>query len=214
MRKANKTNPFIKTSSLLCVHHRFNERRGESWVLTPEASYFGCGEDRSPLRLRPRLGTEAGRVNTGDHEVGPGDLPLLGQANITVSINNREVEVDFLVTDIEGNEVLLGCPFLTQAEAQLDFGKHRVLFGEGVPYVHLETAPKSHAVRVARTVMVEPGHEYLIRGTVHGNQAVSGNMMLSPTKGFVEKHTMLIARVLLRCQCPAYHCCPTTPLSP
>lgn len=69
-----------------------------------------------------------------------------------------------------------------------------------MPYVHLETAPKSHAVRVARTVMVEPGHEYLIRGTVHGNQAVWGHMMLSPTKGFVEKHTTLIAQVLVNAQ--------------
>lgn len=40
---------------------------------------------------------------------------MLGEANITVSINNREVEVDFLVADIEDNEVLLGHPFLKQS---------------------------------------------------------------------------------------------------
>lgn len=35
------------------------------------------------------------------HGVGPGDVPVLGEANITVSINNREVEVDFLVAEEE-----------------------------------------------------------------------------------------------------------------
>lgn len=62
---------------------------------------------------------------------------------IPVSINGRQFEVDFLVADIAGNEVLLGHPFLTQAEACLDFDKHRiVLFGEVVPYFQPETPPK------------------------------------------------------------------------
>lgn len=37
------------------------------------------------------------------HGVGPGDVPVLGEANIIVSINNREVEVDFLIADIAGH---------------------------------------------------------------------------------------------------------------
>lgn len=133
--------------------------------------------------------------------VGPGDVPVLGEAKIPVSINNRQVEVDFLVADIEGNEVLLGHPFLTQAEARLDFGKHRIiLFGEEVPYFHPETVPKSHAVRVARTVVVEAGQEYLVKGNVHFCRDAQGDMMLSPTKGFVEKHKVLIARALVNAQ--------------
>uniref|UniRef100_A0AAV2K8I4 RNA-directed DNA polymerase n=1 Tax=Knipowitschia caucasica TaxID=637954 RepID=A0AAV2K8I4_KNICA len=133
--------------------------------------------------------------------VGPGDVPVFGEAKVPVSINNRQVEVDFLVADIEGNEVLLGHPFLTQAEARLDFGKHRiVLFGEEVPYFHPETVPKSHAVRVSRTVVVEPGQEYLVKGKVHFSTEAQGDMMLSPTKGFVEKHKVLIARALVNAQ--------------
>ncbi|KAK5623464.1 hypothetical protein CRENBAI_013776 [Crenichthys baileyi] len=69
--------------------------------------------------------------------VGPGDVPVLGEAQLAVDINNRQVDVDFLVADIAGAEVLLGHPFLTQAGARLDFGDHRViLFGEEVPYYH------------------------------------------------------------------------------
>ncbi|KAG1957273.1 thy-1 membrane glycoprotein [Pimephales promelas] len=133
--------------------------------------------------------------------VGPGEVPVLGEAKVPVSINNRQVEVDFLVADIEGNEVLLGHPFLTQAEARLDFGKHRIiLFGEEVPYFHPETVPKSHAVRVARTVVVEAGQEYLAKGNVYFCRESQGDMMLSPTKGFVEKHRVLIARALVNAQ--------------
>jgi len=126
---------------------------------------------------------------------------VLGEAKVPVSINNCQVEVDFLVADIEGNEVLHGHPFLTQAEARLDFGKHHiVLFGEEVPYFHPETVPKSHAVRVARTVVVEAGQEYLAKGKVYFCREAQGDMMLSPTKGFVEKHRVLIARALVNAQ--------------
>lgn len=97
--------------------------------------------------------------------------------------------------------MLLGHPFLTQAGARLDFGKHRiVLFGEEVPYFHPETDQKSQMVRVARTVVVEPGQEYLVRGTVRGHRASQRDMLLSPTKGFVEKHKILMARVLVDAQ--------------
>ncbi|XP_026022288.1 uncharacterized protein LOC113021785 [Astatotilapia calliptera] len=133
--------------------------------------------------------------------VGPGDVPVLGEAQIPVNINNRQVDVDFLVADIAGNEVLLGHPFLTQAEARLDFGKRRIiLFGEEVLYYQTEASTKSHAVRIARTVVVEPGQEYMVKGNVHPGAAARGDMMLSPTKGFVEKHKVLIARVLVNAQ--------------
>lgn len=163
----------------------------------------GAGRSILPLRhynaihqdMRPPLQSSIVETLLG---VGPGDVPVLGEAKIPVGINNRQVEVDFIVADIASNEVLLGHPFLTQAEARLDFGKHRiVLFGEEVPYFHPETAPKSHAVRVARTVVVEPGQEYLVKGTVRCTEGAQGDMMLSPTKGFVEKHKVLIARVLV-----------------
>lgn len=84
------------------------------------------------------------------HGVGLGDVLVLGEANITVSLNNCEVEVDFLIADIVGHEVLLGHPVFTQAGARLDFGKARiVLFRDEVPYFHPETAQKSQTVRVA-----------------------------------------------------------------
>lgn len=133
--------------------------------------------------------------------VGPGDIPVLGEAHSPVQINNRQVSVHFLVADIAGDEALLGHPFLTQAHARLDFGNHRiVLFGEEVPYFHSQSKSKAHAVRVARTVVLEAGQEYLVQGHTHFREPVKGKVMLSPTKGFVEKHRVLVTRVLVEAQ--------------
>lgn len=42
--------------------------------------------------------------------------------------------------------------------------------------------------------------QYMVKGNVHPGAAARGDMMLSPTKGFVEKHKVLIARVLVNAQ--------------
>uniref|UniRef100_A0AAV2MLW5 Peptidase A2 domain-containing protein n=1 Tax=Knipowitschia caucasica TaxID=637954 RepID=A0AAV2MLW5_KNICA len=157
--------------------------------------------------MRPHLSPSTVETLIG---VGPGDVPVLGETKVPVNIHNRQVEVDFLVADIAGKDVLLGHSFLTQAEACLDFGKHRiVLFGEEVPYFHPETVSRSHAVRIARTLVMEPGQEYLVKGTVHLDEAIQGDMMLSPTKGFVEKHKVLIARSMLITP-KLFHCASST----
>ena len=59
--------------------------------------------------------------------VGPGDIPVLGEAHIPVQIHNRQVSVLFPVADIDGDEALLGHPFLSQAQARLDFGNQRIV---------------------------------------------------------------------------------------
>lgn len=149
--------------------------------------------------MRPSLQSSIVETLLG---VGPGEVPVLGEAKIPVSINGHQFEVDFPVAAMQcSNEVLLGHPFLTQAEARLDVDKHHiVLFGEVVPYFQPETPPKSLTARVARTIVVEPGQEYLVKGTVHCGKAAQGDMMLSPTIGFVEKHKVLIARALVNAQ--------------
>nr|XP_061825306.1 uncharacterized protein LOC133612154 [Nerophis lumbriciformis] len=151
--------------------------------------------DAIHLDIRPPLQSSAVETLIG---VGPGDIPVLGEAHIPVLINNRQVNICFLVADIAGDEALLGHPFLTQAQARLDFGNHRiVLFGEEVPYFDSTNKPKAHAVRVARTVVLEAGQEYVVQGNIHHKDPIKGELMLSPTKGFVEKHRLLVARVLV-----------------
>ena len=133
--------------------------------------------------------------------VGPGDVPVIGEVHVPVQINNRQVSVHFLVADITSEEALLGHPFLTQAQARLDFGNSRIiLFGEEVPYFHSMGPSRTRVVRVARTVVVEAGLEYVVRGNTRLKDHLTGEVMLSPTKGFVEKYKVLVARVLVEGQ--------------
>ncbi|KAJ3588487.1 hypothetical protein NHX12_012079 [Muraenolepis orangiensis] len=58
--------------------------------------------------------------------IGPGDIPVVGEANFPVQINKRQVSIHFLVADIASEEALLGHPFLVQSKARLDYGTNRI----------------------------------------------------------------------------------------
>lgn len=58
----------------------------------------------------------------------------------------------------------------------------------------------SHAVKISRIVVVEPGEEYVVRDSVHLSGTACSDMILSPTKGFVEKHKVILPRVLVHPQ--------------
>lgn len=125
--------------------------------------------------------------------VGPGDIPVLSEAYVLVQINSRQV-----IADIAGDEVLLGHPFLVQAQARLDFGNHRiVLFGEEVPYFQSHSKPRALAVKVARTVLLGTGEEYVVPGNTRCRRQINGEVLLNPTKRFVEKHKVLLARAVV-----------------
>lgn len=133
----------------------------------------GARKDVSPLRhyntihpyVRPTLQHSTVETLLG---VGHGDVPVLEETHIEVQLNNRQVSVHFLITDIAGNEALLGHPFLTEAQARLDFGNHRIeLFGEEMPYFQPESKVKTHTVRVAWKVTLEFGQEYVVKGHAH-----------------------------------------------
>lgn len=133
--------------------------------------------------------------------VGPGDIPVIGEVYVPVQINNRQVNVHFLVADVASEEALLGHPFLAHAQARLDFRSNCItLFGEEVPYFQVMGTSKTRGVRVARTVVVEAGLEYVVRGNTHLKDHIKGEVMLSPTRGFVEKYKVLVARVLVEAQ--------------
>ncbi len=80
---------------------------------------------------------------------------------------------------------------MAQAHALLDFGNHRIR--EDVLYFNLQRKSKTHAVKIARTVILEAGQEYLVKGSTHLRGPVKGDVMLSPTKGFVERQGVIVA---------------------
>ncbi|KAJ7998405.1 hypothetical protein DPEC_G00204600 [Dallia pectoralis] len=119
-----------------------------------------------------------------------------GEVNLPVQVGSRATNVNFIIADTtENTEVILGHPFLHQTSAQLDYGRREItLFGEKVPRFEPSHQSRVHIVRVARTTVLESGWEYVVPGTAHLRHVTEGDLMLSPTKGFVEKHHVLVAR--------------------
>lgn len=108
--------------------------------------------------------------------------------------------MNFIMADVAGStEVILGHPFLRQANALLDYGRREVtLFGEKVPQFNSAHHPEVHLVRVARTTVLESGCEYVVPGTARLRHAAKGDMMLSPTKSFIERNRVLVAYVVVQ----------------
>lgn len=105
-------------------------------------------------------------------DVKHGDMPVLGEAHIPVQCALpgcwRSQWWSFPI----------GHPFLTQAQACPDFGNHRiVLFDEDVPYFHAQSKLKTHAVRVARTAVLESVQEYMVRKNIHFREPVEGEVV-------------------------------------
>lgn len=89
----------------------------------------------------------------------------------------------------------MGHPFLEQAWARLDFGSQKiVLFGKQIPYFNPKNKPRVHVVR---TDVLEAGREYIIPGNTHFRKQVQGNMLLSLTKGLMEKHQVMVAQIII-----------------
>ncbi|KAG1937121.1 hypothetical protein F2P79_018352 [Pimephales promelas] len=125
-----------------------------------------------------------------------------GGVNLPVQVGRGAIDVNFIIADTaENTEVILGHPFLHQTSAQLDYGRREItLSGEKVPRFNQNHQPRVHIVRVARTTVLESGCEYVVPGTAHLRHTTEGDLMLSPTKGFIEKHHVLVARIIVQAQ--------------
>ncbi|KAJ8008876.1 hypothetical protein DPEC_G00082990 [Dallia pectoralis] len=152
-----------------------------------------------PTESRTPIEPSAAQVLQG---IGPSGLAVLGEVNLPVQVGSRATNVNFIIADTtENTEVILGHPFLHQTSAQLDYGRREItLFGEKVPRFEPSHQSRVHIVRVARTTVLESGWEYVVPGTAHLRHVTEGDLMLSPTKGFVEKHHVLVARVVVQAQ--------------
>ncbi|KAL2099461.1 hypothetical protein ACEWY4_005941 [Coilia grayii] len=129
------------------------------------------------------------------------NVNVRGEIYLPIQIGSRTVSVNFLVADVaENTGAILGHLFLEQSRARLDqkvTSQKIVLFGEQVPYFNPDKKPKVHIVRIARTTVLESGYEYIVPGNAYFREPIGGDVLLSPTKGFVEKHQVLMARVVV-----------------
>ncbi|KAL7396302.1 hypothetical protein ABVT39_003859 [Epinephelus coioides] len=155
--------------------------------------------DSIPVESRPPIQQSTAEVLQG---IGLKGLTVMGEVTLPVHAGSRITNVNFIIADTaEGAEVIPGHPFLRQARAHLDYGRREItLYGEKVPRFDPNHRPEVHIVRVARTTVLASGCEYVVPGTARVRHAADGDMMLSPTKGFIEKHHVLVARIVVQTQ--------------
>ncbi|XP_076748173.1 uncharacterized protein LOC143421991 [Maylandia zebra] len=149
------------------------------------------------IESRPQVQASIAQTLQG---IGPEGLAILGEVILPVHVGSGVKNVDFLLADMaEGTEVILEHPFLQQSCACLDYGRQEItLFNEKIPCFGVGPQPQVLVVRVARTTVLEPGCEYVVPGFSSSHCAAHRDMMLSPTKGFVEKHQVLVAHAVVQ----------------
>ncbi|KAL7373215.1 hypothetical protein ABVT39_001512 [Epinephelus coioides] len=155
--------------------------------------------DSIPVESRPPIQPSTTEVLQG---IGPKGLTVMGEVTLPVHAGSRITNMNFIIADTaEGTEVILGHPFLRQARAHLDYGRRGItLYVEKVPRFDPNHQPEVHIVRVACTTVLASGCEYVVPGTARVRHTADGDMMLSPTKGFIEKHHVLVAHIVVQTQ--------------
>ncbi|CAI5677314.1 unnamed protein product [Oreochromis niloticus] len=155
-----------------------------------------------PAESRPQVQASIAQTLRG---IGPEGLAILGEVILPVHVGSSVNSVDFLLADMaEGTEVILGHPFLQQSCACLDYGRQEItLFDEKIPCFGLCPQPQVLVVRVAPTMVLEPGCEYVVPRFSSFHCAAHRDMILSPTKGFVEKHQVLVAHAVVQPRTPS-----------
>lgn len=151
-----------------------------------------------PTQFKPPVQPSLAKVLQG---IGPEGLAVLGEVVLPVLVGSKKTDVNFIMADIaQGTEVILGHPFLRQSNACLDYGRREIsLFDEKIPRYDPNCQPAvTHVVRVARTTVLEPGREYVVPGSFSHRSTMGGDLLLSPTKAFVEKHRALVAHAVVQ----------------
>ncbi|KAL0162302.1 hypothetical protein M9458_041698, partial [Cirrhinus mrigala] len=65
-----------------------------------------------------------------------------------------------------------------------------------VNFVVADVAEGTEAI-LGHPFLEQAGREYVVPGNVHFREEVQGNMLLSPTKGFMKKHQVMVARIII-----------------
>lgn len=130
--------------------------------------------------------------------IGPVNVKVFGEVHLSIQVGTSTVSVN-----TENTEAILGHPFLEQAQAQarLDFGSQRiVLFDEQVPYFNSKNKPKVPVIRIACTAVLNHDVRISCRGMHTSGNLSEDDVVLSPTKGLIEKYRLLVAQVVVDAQ--------------
>ncbi len=151
--------------------------------------------ERIPADLRPNLRPPDARLRSVLGE----SIPVSGMVSLPLVLGTSTVMVDLLVAGTQG-EVILGMPFNNKSRAVVDY-ENRELFlrssGEVLQCYGGDQRPVTASVRLAESVSLDPGEEYVVAGRVHYRGLIRRLAVVEGTSRFSRQHNILVARSLV-----------------
>lgn len=126
-------------------------------------------------------------------------IPALGHGIFPLDMGRQEVAVDIIVCDIM-DDVILGMPFFNEQGARIDVGRRQLYCeatGETTQCYTARQKPLLASVRLAKTVWVGPGEEYVVPGRVHYRGMIRRLAFVQGSPRFSRQHQVLVARSLV-----------------
>ena len=151
--------------------------------------------DKLPTDTRPPLQPVDVHLKTvmGD------SIPVSGRVRLPLKLGKTVIPLEFIVGDIP-EECILGMPFNNKARVVLDYDD-RILYMKGtrekIQCYSNRQKPVVASVRIARTVVVEPGEEYVVPGRVHYRGLTRRMNIVEGSSRFSRQHQVLVARSLV-----------------
>ncbi len=146
-----------------------------------------------PEDVRPPLQS----VFTALRSANGSGLQVYGNVNLPVYIGRNAYMVTFVVCSIT-EEAILGKPFLRQNRVEIKHHLCKIKIGsEHIPCFDKWAKPLNSTIRVAQTVTIESGQEYIVPGNVYYRSGRNKRAMIIGNNGFMAKNNILVARVLV-----------------
>ena len=127
------------------------------------------------------------------------NIPVLGKATIPLDLGASTVDTEFIVGQIP-EDCILGMPFHSSVKAVIDYDTRQLLMkasGESVQCYSASQKPAVASVRIARTVVVEPGEEYVVPGRVHYRGFMRRLAIVDGSPRFSRQNHVLVAKSLV-----------------
>ena len=126
-------------------------------------------------------------------------MPVLGQIDLSLTINGLIVPHTFIVLPSLFNDCLLGVDFLLASHAKIDFNSRRVFFYDDVtslPLTSLHSA--SSVIRIAQALTILPSCEAIIPVKLHRNFKPQLRI-IEPFSNLGDKNLFLAKSLVHRC---------------
>ncbi|XP_020557415.2 retroviral-like aspartic protease 1 [Oryzias latipes] len=188
----------------------FKSLMGGSGYLKAKIGGFDChalidtGASRSVISKSMWLVITNGGTDLGNYvgkatTVNGGQLVVLGSWQTVCQLATLTLPVEFLVSELTSDEILLGFGFLAKHSAVVNLGQNVCqIKGKFFPLVPSNPSPAAKVVVIQSDATVPPRGEAIVCGQVQNETGDCASGMLEPSDSLAKHCDLLVARVVCR----------------